>query len=68
LDAPAARLWPDARDCCVDHSTQARRIRERLLQINTPFAETVRWKRCVPRGRFSLFQGVVNEDMYDSSD
>src|SRR5262245_41741761 len=28
-----------------------------LVSINTSFAETARWKRCVPRGAFSLFQG-----------
>src|SRR5262245_34710111 len=31
------------------HSTQARLYRERLIPINASFAETVRWKRCVPR-------------------
>src|SRR6266542_5864493 len=29
---------------------QARRLRERLPSINAFFAETARWKRCVPRG------------------
>src|SRR6266511_756387 len=32
--------------------TQGRRHRERLLPINTSFAETARWKRRVPRGVF----------------
>src|SRR5215510_15252872 len=27
--------------------------------MNSSSAETARWKRCVPRARFSLFQGVA---------
>jgi hypothetical protein len=29
--------------------TQAKPIRARLIPINASFAETARWKRCVPR-------------------
>jgi hypothetical protein len=32
-----------------NRSTQALRHRERLIPINTPFAEAARWKRRVPR-------------------
>jgi hypothetical protein len=38
-----------------NHSMRARRHRESLLQINTSFPETARWKRCVPR-ELSSFQ------------
>src|SRR5262249_32389252 len=30
-----------------------------IVPINTSFAETARWKRCVPRGAFSFFQVVA---------
>src|SRR5262245_20727391 len=33
-----------------NYSTQAKRLRWRLITINTPFPATARWKRCVPRG------------------
>jgi len=39
-----------------NHSTLARRHRKRLLPINTPLAAPARWKRRVPRGRFSFFR------------
>ena len=35
-----------------NYSTQAVRLRGRLITINTYFRTTARWKRCVPRGRF----------------
>jgi ABC-type antimicrobial peptide transport system permease subunit len=31
------------------HSSQAMQYRELLIPINASFAETARWKRCVPR-------------------
>ena len=51
-----------------NHSTQAQRHPKCLIRINTSFAETARWERCVPRGRFSLFQCVVNDDVSPSFD
>jgi hypothetical protein len=37
-----------------NHSTQARRLPGRLIPINKSFAETARWKRCVPSARKTL--------------
>src|SRR5262249_54609588 len=50
------RAWSRMRAIASDnHSTQAWRRGERLLPINPSFAETARWKRCVPRGDFHSF-------------
>src|SRR5262245_18052042 len=52
------------------HSTQARRLRERLLPIipiNGPFAETARSQATRTRGTVFTFQGVVRIDMNDAT-
>jgi hypothetical protein len=47
------RAWSRMRATVGDNnSMQARRHRERLIPINTSFAEPARWKRCAPRRGF----------------
>src|SRR5262245_55314905 len=45
-----------------NHSTQARRLLERLIPINTSLAETARWKRRVPRGDLYSFRTSQDEE------
>src|SRR5215813_313148 len=44
------------------YAAQVRRYRERLLPINPSFAETARWKRCVPRGDFHCFRACLRPE------
>jgi hypothetical protein len=46
---------------------QRKAASEGPIPIYTSFAETARWKRRVPRGGFSWFQGIAHYDVNDSS-